>query len=71
MAAGDIKGLVENGSGSLDEVTALQATSAQILTGTETGKVATPKNLKDAEFIAIHVGTSAPSDTTILWLDTN
>ena len=71
MADGDLKALKENASGSLDEVAALQATSTELLTGTENGKVATPKNLKDAEFIAIHVGTSAPSDTTILWLDTN
>ena len=71
MANGDLKALKENAAGSLDEVAALQATSAEMLTGTENGKVATPKNLKDSEFIAIHVGTSAPSDTTILWLDTN
>ena len=71
MASGDIRGLKENAGGTLDEVTALQATSAEILTGTEISKVATPKNLKDAEFIAIHVGTSAPADTTKLWLDTN
>lgn len=71
MANGDLKGLKENSGGSLDEVTVLQATSAEILTGTEASKVATPKNLKDSEFIAIHVGTSAPADTTKLWLDTN
>ena len=71
MASGDIRALKENAGGTLDEVTALQATAAEVLTGTEPGKVATPKNLKDAEFIAIHVGTSAPVDTTKLWLDTN
>jgi len=70
MATGDIKGLKENAGGSLDEVI-LQASAAEVLTGTEISKVATPKNLKDAEFIAIHVGTSAPADTTKLWLDTN
>jgi hypothetical protein len=71
MATGDLKGLKENSGGSLDEVAALQATSAEMVTGTEVSKVATPKNMKDAEFIPIHVGTSAPSDTTKLWLDTN
>ncbi len=70
MAAGDIKGFVEV-AGSLFTETVLQATSAEILSGTESSKVATPKNLKDAEFIAIHIGTSAPADTTKLWLDTN
>lgn len=70
MANGDLKGLKDNGTGGYDEVT-LQASAAEVLTGTEISKVATPKNLKDAEMIAIHVGTSAPSNTTILWLDTN
>lgn len=69
MATGDLKSLVETAGGYLDEVTALQATSAQLLTGTENSRVATPKNLKDSEFIAIHVGTSAPANTSILWLD--
>ena len=71
MANGDLKALKENASGGTDEVTALQATSTEVVTGTEAAKVATPKNLKDAEMIPIHVGTSAPADTTILWLDTN
>ena len=70
MATGDLKGLKENAGGSLDEVI-LQASAAEVLTGTEISKVATPKNMKDAEYIAIHVGTSAPADTTKLWLDTN
>lgn len=69
MATGDLKSLVETAGGYLDEVTALQATSAELLTGTENSRVATPKNLKDSEFIAIHVGTSAPANTSILWLD--
>lgn len=71
MASGDLRALKENAGGTLDEVNAIQATSAEVLTGTEASKVATPKNLKDAEFIAIHVGTTAPADTTKLWLDTN
>jgi hypothetical protein len=71
MAQYDIKGLVENSGGTLDEVSAIQATAAEIVTGTAQAKLATPKNLKDAEIIPIHVGTSAPSDTSILWLDTN
>ena len=70
MATGDIRGLKENAGGSLDEVI-LQASAAEILAGTEISKVATPKNMKDAEYIAIHVGTTAPADTTKLWLDTN
>jgi hypothetical protein len=70
MATGDLKGLKENAGGSLDEVI-LQASAAEVLAGTEISKVATPKNMKDAEYIAIHVGTSAPADTTKLWLDTN
>lgn len=50
---------------------ASKASSAEIVTGTEDTKYVTSKGLKDAEMIPIHVGTSAPSDTTILWLDTN
>ena len=70
MATGDLLGHKSNGT-TYDEVPAIQATSAEILAGTENSKVATPKNLKDSEFIAIHVGTTAPADTTKLWLDTN
>lgn len=70
MALGDLKGL-EEVAGPLFTEKKLQATSTQIITGTDNTLVATPKNLKDAEMIPIHVGTSAPSDTTILWLDTN
>lgn len=70
MATGDLRGLKENSEGSLDEIT-LQASAAEIAAGTEISKVATPKNMKDAKIIPIHVGTSAPADTTILWLDTN
>lgn len=70
MATGDLLGHKSNGT-TYDEIPAMQATSAEILTGTENSKVATPKNLKDSEFIAIHVGTTAPADTTKLWLDTN
>ena len=70
MATGDLLGHKSNGT-TYDEVPAIQATSAEVLTGTENSKVVTPKNLKDSEFIAIHVGTSAPADTTKLWLDTN
>ena len=71
MATGDIRGLKENAGGTLDEVNAIQATAAELLTGTEISKFATPKNMKDAGIIAIHDGTSAPADTTKLWLDTN
>lgn len=71
MASGDLRALRENAGGTLDEVIAIQATSAEILAGTEASKVATPKNLKDAGYIAIHVGITAPADTTKLWLDTN
>lgn len=69
MAAGDLIGTKSNGT-SFDEVPALQATAAEIVTGTENAKVATPKNIKDAEIVPIHVGASAPADTTKLWLDT-
>jgi hypothetical protein len=71
MATGDLLILKKNASGGWDEVPASQATSAQVLTGTDNTLLITPKNLKDAEVISIHVGTTAPSNTTILWLDTN
>lgn len=70
MATGDIKVLQENAGGTYDEIPVAQASSAEMLAGTENGKIATPKNLKDAEFIPIHVGDTAPADTSILWLDT-
>ena len=71
MADGDIRGLIENSTGSLDEVGKLQATDVEVTTGTENGKIVTPKLLKDNGFSRIHVGTSPPADTTMLWLDTN
>lgn len=71
MAQGDIRALVENSGGSFDEVPKLQATDAETTTGTENSKVVTPKLLKDNLFARIHVGTTAPTDTTMLWLDTN
>jgi hypothetical protein len=71
MAAGDIKVLKEVTGPLFEEVPAAQATSAEVVTGTENSKLATPKNIKDAEIIPIHVGTTAPADTTKLWLDTN
>lgn len=49
----------------------VKATGTELNSGTDDAKFATAKALKDGEFIAIHVGTSAPSDTTKLWLDTN
>lgn len=71
MAAGDILIHKQNESGGHDEVPAGQASTAEMDTGTENSKLATPKNIKDAEYQRIHVGTSAPTDTTKLWLDTN
>ena len=71
MATGDIRALIENSGGSFDETTKLQATDSDVTTGTENSKVVTPKLLKDNKFPRVHVGTSAPSDTTMLWLDTN
>lgn len=49
----------------------VKASAAELNTGTDDAKFATAKGLKDAEFARIHVGTSPPSDTTMLWLDTN
>ena len=49
----------------------VKATGAELVTGTDDAKFATAKALKDGEFIPIHVGTTAPADTTKLWLDTN
>ena len=47
------------------------ATSTEILMGVDNTKIASAKNLKDSEFIAIHVGITPPIDTSILWLDIN
>jgi hypothetical protein len=71
MAAGDLLILKKNASGGWDEVPASQATSAQVVTGTDNTVMATPMNIHDAEIIPIHVGITAPSNTAILWLDTN
>lgn len=49
----------------------VKATAAELTAGTDDAKFATAKGLKDALFARIHVGTSPPSDTTMLWLDTN
>ena len=49
----------------------VKASAAELNTGIDDAKFATAKGLKDAEFARIHVGTSPPSDTTMLWLDTN
>ena len=70
MATGDLRGLKENAGGTLDEVVSLQATSAELLTGTEISKVATPKNLKDSKYRLIEIGTSAPASGEELWFDT-
>ena len=70
MATGDLKGLKENAEGGWDEVV-LQATAEEMAAGSEASKMASPKNLKDSGFVRIHVGTTAPTDTTMLWLDTN
>jgi hypothetical protein len=49
----------------------VKASAAELNAGTDDAKFATAKGLKDAKFIGIHIGTTAPSDTTLLWLDTN
>lgn len=49
----------------------VKASVAELTTGTDDAKFATAKGLKDSEFVRVHVGTSPPSDTTMLWLDTN
>jgi len=71
MATNDLKLLKENASGGTDEVPAAQASSSDLDTGTEVGKIVTPKSLKDSKYQLIHVGTTAPTDLTMLWLDTN
>lgn len=48
-----------------------KASGAELNTGTDDAKFATAKALKDGKFIGIHVGTSPPFDTSLLWLDTN
>lgn len=59
------------GSGDIAITVPVKATGAELLTGTDDAKFATAKALKDGEYIAIHVGTTAPANTSILWLDTN
>ena len=49
----------------------VKATGTELNNGTDDTKFATAKALKDGEFIGIHIGTSAPADTSKLWLDTN
>lgn len=71
MAQYDLIIHVENATGGYDEIPAGQATTSDLDTGTAQDRIVTPKGLKDAEFQRIHIGTSAPADTTKLWLDTN
>jgi len=71
MADKDIQVFRENATGDFEEIDSIEASDAELDAGTERGTLVTPKGLKDAEFQRIHVGTSAPADTTKLWLDTN
>lgn len=47
----------------------MTATSTEINAGSTPVKAVTPKELKDSDYKRIHVGTTAPADTTMLWLD--
>jgi hypothetical protein len=53
------------------QATMTKASASDIVTGTDDSKYTTSKGIKDAEIIPIHIGTSAPADTSILWLDTD
>jgi len=72
MATGDLKGLAVNSGGSLDEVI-LQATSAEVNTGTEISKVLTPAVIAGSLYRKIYIQTATPSSpvTGDLWIDTN
>ena len=72
MATGDLKGLKVNAGGSMDEIT-LQATSADVDTGTENSKVLTPANLAGSIYRKVYIQTATPSApvTGDLWIDTN
>lgn len=49
----------------------VKATGAEIATGTDDAKFATPKAMADAEVARIHAGLTPPTDTTMYWFDTN
>jgi hypothetical protein len=49
----------------------VKATAEELATGTDDAKYATAKALKDGNYARIYVGTTAPADTTLLWLDIN
>jgi hypothetical protein len=46
-----------------------KATGEELAAATNDAKYATAKSLKDASFARIYIGTTAPTDTTLLWLD--
>jgi hypothetical protein len=48
-----------------------KASAADLATGTDDAKYVTALGLRTDETARIHVGTSAPTDTTKLWFDTN
>lgn len=48
-----------------------KATGAEINIGTNNVKYVTPKAINDAKIVGIHIGTTPPEDTSLLWLDTN
>lgn len=68
--------LAENGKilgfdSGLNPIMITPATGAELDTATDTVKHATAKGLKDSKYQRIHIGTTAPSDTTMMWYDTN
>ena len=72
MATGDIKGFVEV-AGPLFTESVLQATSAEINTGTQASKVVTPANIAGSLYRKVYIQTATPSSPVAgdLWIDTN
>lgn len=69
---GDFKILVNDGAGNYDEIDPANAEGSDVDDGSRRDKIVTPESLHASTvFKRIHVGTTAPSDTTMLWLDTN
>lgn len=71
MATNVIMGMYLDENGELTEGQDMNASSSEINAGDTSIKVVTPKELKTSFYLRGHIGTTPPSDTTILWIDTN
>lgn len=82
VPANVIDGLIQDGDGDLflsDDGTyktagggssLAKASIAEIDAGTDDSKYITPAGIEGSAYMRVHIGSTAPTDTTMLWLDT-